>query len=419
MDFNKFLGLSNIHNFDFISRGIKKNYNLNGEPTPYSCNFEMLGYKTSNKYFNNSHKLFKLVKKKHRLGYSGFIFKSQIKNNNKLYYKNIFMKEIPLYPANINYYNIMKSPTLSYNEYRHNYFKYNTDSSCNIEIFLSYVCSRLFELKISPSFCLFYGHYNVNLKYFSYLVDKDTKSHNCCDKIYRDSNNTVLRKNNCPIYLLALEKLDFDIFTIEELCELDLNFFKSLVFQLYSAVFTMFTIFGIKHNDLHTSNLMFNTTNKKFIYYKFGDSYYKVPTHGFIVKIIDWGRGVYRHNLIEGKNSVFNKNTVCENQLLFTRINKTICNNYDWSDIVILTQNILYNFPQIKDYPRFHKFLKDQIKTTKGIFISTKTFNWETYENIARNKFNIYPSKILNNIVFKNFITKEKNIKDHIFDILL
>jgi len=419
MNFNKYLGLSTTNNFNIIAQDIQKYYKINGKPSTYSCNLELLSYNTDNKCFNNRHKLFRLLKQKYRHGYSGFVFKALLRNNNKRYYKNIFMKEIPIYPANINYYTVSNPRTLSNSEYKQNYFKYNTDSSPNIEIFLSYVCSRMFELNISPSFCLFYGYYYVNFKFFSYVVNNDIVNLNSNNKVFTTSGNTILRKENCPAYLLALEKLDFDIFTIKELTELDLIFFKSLIFQIYAAVFTMFTMFGVKHNDLHVSNIMFKITNKKFIYYKLGEVVYKIPTYGFIVKIIDWGRGVYNHNSIKGNNSIFNTNAECENQLIFTRINKTPYENYDWMDIVIITQNILYNFPDIKEYPSFYKFLKQQLKTTKGIFISTQSFNWETYENIAKNKFNINPINIINNTEFNNFITREKHINDNIYNIYL
>ena len=118
MNFNKYLGLSNINNFNIIAQDIQKHYKVNGTPSPYSCNLELLSYNTDGKYFNNSHKLLRLIKKKYRLGYSGFIFKALIKTNkNKKYYKNIFIKEIPIYPSNINYYGTGKN-TLSNNDYK-------------------------------------------------------------------------------------------------------------------------------------------------------------------------------------------------------------------------------------------------------------------------------------------------------------
>lgn len=419
MNFNKYLGLSNINNFSTIAGDIKKNYKINGNITNYSCNLELLSYNTNNKYFNNSHKLYRLIRKKYRIRYSGSVFKAIIKNKNKKYYRNIFIKEIPLYPPNIDYTNISNNTVLSSDEYKHYYYKYNTNSSSNIEIFLSYICSRIFELNLSPSFCLIYGYYNVNLKRFSYEVDNDIVNLNNNNKIYKKDDETILEKKNCPVFLLALEKLDFDIETIKDFCSLDSFFFKSVFFQLYAAIFTMFTLFGIKHNDLHIGNIMFKITTKRFIYYKLKKKIYKVPTYGFIVKIIDWGRGVYKYNSLEGKNSIFNKNTTCENQLIFTRINKTFYENYKWTDIVIITQNLLYNFPEIKQYRKFYKFLKKNLKTKKGNYISTKSFNWETYENISNNKFDINPYDIINNKEFSSFITKEKNITETIFNILL
>ena len=419
MNFNKYLGVSHIHNFNIITKDIRQHYNINGDPSAYSCNLELVSYNTDNKHFNNRHKLSRLIQKKYRIGYSGFVFKAIIKNKNSKYYTNIFVKEIPIYPADINYNIFNGRIGLSNDEYKLHYYKYNTNSSANIEIFVSYVCSRMFELNVSPAFCLMYGYYNINLKYFIYEVDSDIVNLNPNNTVYRSTDATILEKKNCPIYLLALEKLDFDMNTFKELCNLDLDFFKSIFFQLYSAIFVMFSRFGIKHNDLHVGNIMFKITNKKYIYYKLGETRYKVPTYGFIIKIIDWGRAVYKFNSFEGKNSIFNKNTECENQIIFTRINKNLYRNYRWSDIVIITHNLLYNFPELKQYRKFYSFLKNQIKTTNGIFISTKLFNWETYENISKNKFNIKPFDIINDHEFSGFITKEKDITETIFNILL
>ena len=49
--------------------------------------------------------------------------------------------------------------------------------------------------------------------------------------------------------------------------------------------------FGYVHNDLHSNNVMYVATDKEFLYYKAGDKSYKVPTHGYIIKIIDFERG--------------------------------------------------------------------------------------------------------------------------------
>ena len=53
-------------------------------------------------------------------------------------------------------------------------------------------------------------------------------------------------------------------------------------------------MFEFTHNDLHTNNIMFNKTEKKFINYYYNGKYYKVPTYGKIYKIIDYGRSIYK-----------------------------------------------------------------------------------------------------------------------------
>ena len=52
--------------------------------------------------------------------------------------------------------------------------------------------------------------------------------------------------------------------------------------------------FSLTHNDLHTNNIMYNKTDKDYLYYKIDDKYYKVPTYGRIFKIIDFGRAIYK-----------------------------------------------------------------------------------------------------------------------------
>ena len=52
--------------------------------------------------------------------------------------------------------------------------------------------------------------------------------------------------------------------------------------------------FNFTHNDLHTNNIMYSNTELEYLYYKFNDKYYKVPTYGKIFKLIDFGRSIYK-----------------------------------------------------------------------------------------------------------------------------
>ena len=49
--------------------------------------------------------------------------------------------------------------------------------------------------------------------------------------------------------------------------------------------------FAFTHNDLHGNNIMFQSTTKEYFYYMHNSIKYKVPTYGYLIKIIDFDRG--------------------------------------------------------------------------------------------------------------------------------
>jgi hypothetical protein len=70
----------------------------------------------------------------------------------------------------------------------------------------------------------------------------------------------------------------------------------SILMQIIMILITYQKAFHFTHNDLHTNNVMYNETSKKFIYYCYKNKHYKVPTFGKIFKIIDFGRSIYKVN---------------------------------------------------------------------------------------------------------------------------
>ena len=68
----------------------------------------------------------------------------------------------------------------------------------------------------------------------------------------------------------------------------------SALMQIIMILITYQKCFQFTHNDLHTNNVMYNSTKKKFIFYKYKNVTYKVPTFGRIFKIIDFGRSIYK-----------------------------------------------------------------------------------------------------------------------------
>jgi hypothetical protein len=84
------------------------------------------------------------------------------------------------------------------------------------------------------------------------------------------------------------------LFTSEEFNEDNLDTEgASMLFQLVASLIAYQQAFQFTHNDLHTNNIVWNYTQAKYIFYKIGGNYYRVPTYGRIYKIIDFGRAIY------------------------------------------------------------------------------------------------------------------------------
>lgn len=102
--------------------------------------------------------------------------------------------------------------------------------------------------------------------------------------------------NDFPVQIICLEKMENTLDYLMETQGKHLNNkeWKSCLFQIIMMLITYQKVFDFTHNDLHTNNIMWNKTDKKFINYKYNNVYYKVPTFGKLYKIIDFGRAIYK-----------------------------------------------------------------------------------------------------------------------------
>jgi len=124
--------------------------------------------------------------------------------------------------------------------------------------------------------------------------DGDENSENSEDSI--DKINATIPK--FPVNLICMENCES---TLDDLIinnELNNDEWFSALMQVIMILITYQKCFSFTHNDLHTNNIMYNKTEKKYIYYHYNKKYYKVPTFGRIFKIIDFGRSIYTYNEI-------------------------------------------------------------------------------------------------------------------------
>lgn len=63
--------------------------------------------------------------------------------------------------------------------------------------------------------------------------------------------------------------------------------------------------YGLVHNDLHVNNVMYVSTSKEHLYYNVAGKQYKVPTYGYIMKIIDFDRATFSVKLTGMRDSRF------------------------------------------------------------------------------------------------------------------
>jgi hypothetical protein len=97
-----------------------------------------------------------------------------------------------------------------------------------------------------------------------------------------------------PVQVICMENCET---TFDELIlnnDLSKEEWFSALMQIIMILITYQQTFGFTHNDLHTNNVMYVETDKKYVFYLYKKKYYKVPTFGRIFKIIDFGRSIFK-----------------------------------------------------------------------------------------------------------------------------
>ena len=140
----------------------------------------------------------------------------------------------------------------------------------------------------------------------AYTTDSDTEKWETDDDESESSDTTdnecdlqedmYAYINNFPVQMICLERCDgtFDeLFTNGDITQQNA---ASALFQIVMILIIYQKLFDFTHNDLHTNNIMYINTDIPFLFYKFENITYRVPTYGKIYKIIDFGRSIYRFN---------------------------------------------------------------------------------------------------------------------------
>ena len=244
-----------------------------------------------------------------------------------------------------------------------------------------------------------------------------------------DTDTELVTANvfNFPIQIICLEKLKntLDSLLDDEENELTDNEWKSCLFQIIMMLITYQKIFNFTHNDLHTNNVMYISTDKKFLNYKFNDTYYRVPTYGKIYKIIDFGRAIYSYKgktiCSDSYHSKGDAATQYNFEPYFDEKKPRLEANKSF-DLCRLGCSLFdYFIEETEDQKNcknpIAKLIIEWTKDDKGRNILYKNNGEERYPEfklykmIVRTVHNHTPEKQLTNPLFKQFISSRKKIK--------
>ena len=256
---------------------------------------------------------------------------------------------------------------------------------------------------------------------------------------YSDSESSSEETLECDIFnfpsqIICLEKLEntLDSMLEDESYEISNKEWKSILMQVIMILLTYQKCFQFTHNDLHTNNIMYNKTDRKFICYRYKGKIYKIPTYGKIFKLIDFGRAIYKFKGVQLCSDSFHPKGDAATQFNFGPYyndkKPQIEPNYSF-DLTRLACS-LYDFfieedDDIEDLDSIAKLIHSWILDDKGKNILYKKNgderypDFKLYKMITRLVHNHTPEKQLENPMFQKFITskRKKNKKTKIIDI--
>jgi len=231
--------------------------------------------------------------------------------------------------------------------------------------------------------------------------------------------------NKFPVQLICMENCEN---TLDDLIlnnDLSTDEWLSALMQIIMILITYQKVFSLTHNDLHTNNIMYNETSKKYITYYYNKKIYKVPTFGKIFKIIDFGRSIYKFqgklfcsdSFQNGNDAASQYNTEpyfdekkprLEPNFSFD-LSRLACSIFDY---------LIEDLEEIKDFDKINdpikKIIVEWCLDDKGINLLYKNNgderypDFKLYKMIARHVHNHTPQKQLDRQEFKQFLIKEE-----------
>ena len=378
-------------------------------------------------------------------------------HSKKTIQKEIFIKQLSILDPNhilMNHYNLLY-PRNSHLPSTYNYITnqkiHDINNSCYIDCFFSFIVGNLKDQNKNPSFPEYYGSINGISKHKLDITEdiQEIESYECFQKglhtiydinVYTDdetkindkqtsiSNSTdnsddsddseddyIVEFKKIPVLCIFMEKLDG---TLEDLLtpdSFDVDLYISMLFQITFALAYLQKHFQFIHNDLHINNIMYIKTDLEYLYYQLEGEYYRVPTFGYIFKIIDYGRSIFTYHKHEFINDSFLQHGEADTQYKIK--DKHILNKNFSFDLCRLSTTILdelndfdESFDSNPMYIQFVELLLHILKDEQDEYIYDGTDNsFQLYVDITDKAVNGIPKDVLKNEIFHKLISEKIN----------
>ena len=185
---------------------------------------------------------------------------------------------------------------------------------------------------------------------------------------------------------------------------------KGILFQICFALSVAQKHYNFIHNDLHSSNIMFEETSCEFLYYSFNKRYFKIPTFNKISKIIDFGRATFIINKRVYFSDVFKKNGDAEGQYDYPyNGNFKYCRNRPNPsfDLARLATTISEHFSPDDD---LYSLMEEWTKDDSNLILLNEPDDFDLYRKIAETVHNTIPKDQLGHDIFSEFIIDKSEI---------
>lgn len=137
--------------------------------------------------------------------------------------------------------------------------------------------------------------------------ESDSHSHSESESLsdsWADSFDICLLTPNLPVSIIVQEAQEGVMDELLDLDSLDGHDIGSAewekrwiawLFQVIAMLTFLQHTLSFTHNDLHTNNIVWRTTDKPYLYYRLkGKTIWRVPTYGKIFSLIDFGRATFQ-----------------------------------------------------------------------------------------------------------------------------